>query len=189
MAWIIRQPHLVPRHLRRLVYASILLSFASFAFSMVNYGILAYFTSPIAAFFTWIYHLVLIILHNKRSRPSDPAPYRLIWLRSHALVWGYGLAILWTAAFSVTFWTFIMELMLREHFDDYWLNLMLIIVFFETLFNLGSAAVMWSLVALATHYKRTGKFKSEETQLQKRAGPREWVNEIYPQEQHRIEEA
>ncbi|KAH8829851.1 hypothetical protein DL96DRAFT_905647 [Flagelloscypha sp. PMI_526] len=188
MAWIIQQPRLIPGHLRRLIYASILLSLISFGLSMVHFGGLTLFIAPIAAGLTWIYHLVLIIKHNKSCRPSNTSQYQLLWLNTHALIWGYALAILWTAAFSLSVWSFLTRFIEWNNLDDSQLVAMLITSFLEMVFNLGSAAVMWALVALATHFRRTGKFNSKGTQLQKRAGPREWINEMQLQAQNRLGE-
>ncbi|KAH8829840.1 hypothetical protein DL96DRAFT_905413 [Flagelloscypha sp. PMI_526] len=188
MAWIIRQPRLIPGHLCRLIYTSIILSFISFGLSMVHFDGLSFCTGPVAAAFTWIYHLVLITKHNKACRFSDTSQYRLLWLNTHALIWGYALAILWTTAFSVILWRFIREFVVWDNPDNSGFRSLLIVSIFEMVLNFASAAVMWALVVFATHFRRTGKSMSEETQLQKRAGPREWVNEIQPQEQNRIGE-
>ncbi|KAH8829852.1 hypothetical protein DL96DRAFT_1590633 [Flagelloscypha sp. PMI_526] len=187
MARIIQQPKVIPGHLRRLIYTSILLSFISFGLSMVFFGFFTYFVAPVAAFLTWIYHLVLIIMHNKACRSSDTPKYQLLWLNTHAIIWGYALAILWTAAFSLSVWHFNTAFIEWSRDEDFVFHDTFIISFVEMAPHLASAAVMWALVGLATHYRRTGKWKSEQAQLQRRAGPREWVNERQPQEQSQFE--
>ncbi|KAH8829853.1 hypothetical protein DL96DRAFT_1590638 [Flagelloscypha sp. PMI_526] len=189
MVRIIRQPELVPGHLRRLIYASIILSFITFGLSMGYFGFHTLFVGPIAVVFTWIYHLVLIVKHNKSYHASNPIRLPLLWSTTQALVWGYALAILWTAAFSIILWRFLVVFIVWGRYYDMGFDAILIVSFSEIVFTMASGVVMWALVALATHVRRTGKWNSEVAQLHKRAGPREWINGMQLQEQNRTGEA
>ncbi|KAH8829857.1 hypothetical protein DL96DRAFT_1706695 [Flagelloscypha sp. PMI_526] len=151
MVQIIRMPKLVPAHLRRLVYASIILSCLTFAFSMVNFGIMSLWISPPVIALTWIYHLVLIIKHNTSLLSST---HKLLWETTHALFWGYCLAVLWTGAFLATI--VLTALRYEESSHDILMSAQYACAVTEILFTLASTAVMWALMLMSTELKKTG---------------------------------
>ncbi|KAH8829861.1 hypothetical protein DL96DRAFT_905798 [Flagelloscypha sp. PMI_526] len=175
MVQIIRNPQLVPVHLRRLVYASIILTFPTFAFSMVRFGELSLWIGTAAILLTWIYHLVLIIKHNKSSISST---HELLWETKHALIWGYCLAVLWTGALVA-----VIVLMSFIYYDadfQYLTAAWFACGILEAICTLASTAVMWALMGVATHLKKTG---GPREYLQKRPGPKEFVKGLEQREQ------
>lgn len=162
---ILRDSHLIPKHIRRLVYASLILSLPTLAFSLAaDFGFMSLWLIPAATGCTWIYHLVLIILHSKSITSSST--HELRWETNHALGWGYIIAILWTGA----------TIMLGTSGGlDPWMGIWYqspawAFSIVDFVFALGSTGVMWALMGVSTHLKRTSRLT-----LQKRAGPREFV--------------
>ncbi|KAH8829859.1 hypothetical protein DL96DRAFT_1590647 [Flagelloscypha sp. PMI_526] len=147
MVRIIRSPQLVPVHLRRLVYASITLTFPTLAFSLVNFGGLSLWIGPSAIVLTWVYHLVLIIKHNKSSLSST---HELLWETKHALIWGYCLAVIWTGALVMT------VVSVSVIYDEGLYGPLSAFAILEAICTVASTAVMWALMGVATHLKRTG---------------------------------
>ncbi|KAH8817765.1 hypothetical protein DL96DRAFT_1623291 [Flagelloscypha sp. PMI_526] len=99
MVHLLRHSQTVPLHFRRLVYASIFFIFPTLAFCVVNYGAPSVLISPVALFLTIIYHIVLIVKHNRKDSHKS---YDLVWESAGALVCGYIICVLWTAGFIAT---------------------------------------------------------------------------------------
>ncbi|KAH8829860.1 hypothetical protein DL96DRAFT_1590648 [Flagelloscypha sp. PMI_526] len=175
MVQIIRNPQLVPRYLRRLVYTSIILSFITFGVSMVNFGQMSLWISSAAIAFTWIYHLVLIIKHNKSPLSSR---HELLWQTKQPLVWGYCLAVLWTFALFATL--IFMTILFYSWEYEYLMTAQFACAVVEVVGTTASTAVMWSLIGVATHLRKVGGARDY---LHKRPGPREFVQGLEHQEQ------
>lgn len=164
---LLKSPQLIPTHARRLIYASIILTFPTLAFSMAaRYGFLSLYMIPGTVLLTWVYHIVLIVLHNQSvTSPSTHEQHH--WQTVHALIWGYILAILWTASTCLAgvmaglweSWEF------SDEVDIPWIRTCATL---DVVFALGSTAVMWALVAVSTHLRRTNR-----RTLSKRDGLRE----------------
>ncbi|KAH8829784.1 hypothetical protein DL96DRAFT_1590402 [Flagelloscypha sp. PMI_526] len=178
MVTIIRQPELVPGHLRRLIYASIVLNFPALGLSLTSMGLSSWFVVPAATLFTWIYHLVLIIKHNKarRLRTSDPIPHQLLWQNAWALVCGYAIALVWTAGLLIILQSLIIFAHNFFHglYDDpnneYDYRNPMVLEFLEMGFTLAATVVVWALAALATHLKRTERLVLKDMQIHGQLG-------------------
>ncbi|KAH8829809.1 hypothetical protein DL96DRAFT_1590481 [Flagelloscypha sp. PMI_526] len=156
MVHLLNQSQTIPPHLRRLVYASIFLIWPTIVFSLMRLGTLSFFVTPLAFLLTVIYHIVLIVKHNRTVSRQSPQ-YDLVWTSTGALVCGYIICVLWTAGLAATLfrisWTISFESRI-----GYPLAIPPFVIL-EAIFSLATTSVMWALVALATHIRRNGPQK------------------------------
>ncbi|KAH8829810.1 hypothetical protein DL96DRAFT_1812962 [Flagelloscypha sp. PMI_526] len=129
MVYLLRNSQKIPPHLRRLVYASTLLIFPTLAFCLLQFGFISFLITPVALLLTIIYHIVLIVRHNRRaSRQSKHN--ELVWESTGALAGGYMICTVWTAGLGMTVFRIAWTIHVTTQFDYY--------PYFSTLHHFGS---------------------------------------------------
>ncbi|KAH8829808.1 hypothetical protein DL96DRAFT_1590477 [Flagelloscypha sp. PMI_526] len=156
MVHLLSHSHTIPIHFRRLVYASIFLIYPTIAFSLVHFGFNTIFITPLAFLLTVVYHIVLIVKHERQaSRKTKHQD--LVWGSTGALVCGYMICTVWTAGLGMTVFRIALTIHGAIQFDYFPYFSPFTIL--EAIFTLATTCVMWALVALATHIRRNGKPK------------------------------
>ncbi|KAH8829807.1 hypothetical protein DL96DRAFT_1590476, partial [Flagelloscypha sp. PMI_526] len=129
------------------------------AFSLANVGYLSLWVTPSALALTIIYHIVLIVKHNRR--PASRVQHDVLWEATPAIVCGFLLAAAWTAGAIMST---LMAAFIYNDPDGPGSQYSPIGIL-EVIFTWASAGVMWSLAGVATHLRRQGPHKGQRLPL------------------------